>query len=174
MPQEIKGYVRPPQMPAHLSERGDAIDRVQVPLLIRLFTWLLFLRCGINLLFAFLVGLAPDSDVAKYVALHFDVVPPPMPPEAVFFISALLYGVAAWRWYSRDWRVRWAVMFLSGATAIKTLVNLAADHATGNPTPLTDSQQLALTLSVAFNLIVCGYLAFYPGMAQAFKETPWD
>lgn len=83
MPQEIKGYVRPPQMPDHLSERGDAIDRVQAPLLIRLFTWLL-LRCGISLLFAFLVGLAPDSDVAKYVALHFDVVPPPMPPEAVF------------------------------------------------------------------------------------------
>jgi len=174
MPQEIKGYVRPPEMPAHLNERGDAIDRIQVPLLIRLFTWLLFLRSGINLLFALIVGLAPDSGVANYITLHFDVLPRQMPPEAVFFISAFLYGLMGWRWYSRDWRARWVVMFMSGATAVKTLVDLAADHATGNPTPMTDSQQLALTMSVAFNLLICGYLAFYPGMAQAFKETPWD
>jgi hypothetical protein len=29
-------------------------------------------------------------------------------------------------------------------------------------------------VSIAVNLIICGYLAFDPGMAQAFKETPWD
>jgi hypothetical protein len=36
MHQEIKGYV--PQLPSHLKERGDPIERHQAPLLIRLFT----------------------------------------------------------------------------------------------------------------------------------------
>jgi hypothetical protein len=39
---------------------------------------------------------------------------------------------------------------------------------------MTPSQQLSFTLSVGINLLICGYLAFYPGMAQAFRETPWE
>jgi hypothetical protein len=34
--------------------------------------------------------------------------------------------------------------------------------------------QMELIANVGLNLLICGYLAFYPGMAQAFKETPWD
>jgi hypothetical protein len=171
---EIKGYNRPPQMPAHLTERGDAVDSNPVPLLIRLFTWLLFVRAGANLLFALIVGLAPDSSVANYVTAHFDSLPRQLAPEAVFYISAALYGFVGWRWYRRDWRARWAAMFLSGAAAARTIVVIAADRASGNPTPLTGSQQAALALSTFLNLVICGYLAFYPGMAQAFKEAPWD
>jgi hypothetical protein len=97
-----------------------------------------------------------------------------MPAEAVFYLSAFLYGLTAWRWATRDWRARWVVMFLSGATAAKMLVNFAADRASGNPTPLTQGQELGLFTSIVVNLLICGYLAFYPGMAEAFKETPWD
>jgi hypothetical protein len=31
-----------------------------------------------------------------------------------------------------------------------------------------------LLTSVVVNFLICGYLAFYPGMSEAFKETPWD
>jgi len=174
MPGEIKGYHRPPQMPDHLPERGDAVERDQAPLLIRLFTWLLFFRAGANLSFALIVGFAPDSGAANFVIMHFDSLPRQLSPEAVFYISAALYGLVGWRWFSRDWRARWVAMFLSGATAVRTLAVIAADQASGNPTPLTGGQQAALALSVFLNLTICGYLAFYPGMAQAFKETPWD
>jgi hypothetical protein len=27
---------------------------------------------------------------------------------------------------------------------------------------------------VVLNVLICLYVAFYPGMEQAFKETPWD
>jgi hypothetical protein len=33
---------------------------------------------------------------------------------------------------------------------------------------------LSLVVNTLLNLTICGYLAFYPGMAQAFKETPWE
>jgi hypothetical protein len=170
----IRTYVPIPQQKGPVRERGDYEERNKLPVLIRLFVWLLVFRSAENLIFALIVGLAPDSGVADFIATNFDAWPRQMPPEGVFYISAFLYGLTAWRWYSRDWRARWFVMFLSGATAAKMLGNFVADRAAGSPTPLTPSQQGAFFVSVAINLAICGYLAFYPGMAQAFKETPWD
>lgn len=157
-----------------VTERGDYVERHKLPTLIRWFVWLLVFRSAANLLFALIVGLAPDSNAANFVATNFDAWPKQMAPEAVFYITAFLYGVMAWRWATRDWRARWAVMFVSGATAAKMLTNFAADRAAGMPTPLTQTQLAAFFVGVAINLAICGYLAFYPGMAQAFKETPWD
>ena len=170
----IRTYVPQKTQSGPVRERGDYVERHKIPALIRWFIWLLAFRSAVNLIFALIVGLAPDSDVAKYVAINFDAWPKQMPPEAVFYVSAFLYGMTAWRWASRDWRARWAVMFMSGATAAKMLVNFAADRAAGNPTPMTQSQELALLTSVVINFMICGYLAFYPGMAEAFKETPWE
>jgi hypothetical protein len=136
--------------------------------------WLLVFRATASLMFALVVGLAPDSIVANFVATNFDAWPKQMPAEAVFYVSALLYGLTAWRWYTRDWRARWAVMFMSGATATKMLVNFIADRTVGSPTPMTQSQEASLMMSIGINFLICAYLAFYPGMAEAFKETPWD
>lgn len=157
-----------------VTERGDYVERHKLPTLIRWFVWLLVFRSAANLLFALIVGLAPDSNAANFVATNFDAWPKQMAPEAVFYITAFLYGVMAWRWATRDWRARWAVMFMSGATAAKMLMNYAGDHAVGTPMPMTPGQQAGFFMAVAINLTICGYLAFYPGMAQAFKETPWD
>jgi hypothetical protein len=170
----IKTYVPQQQRTGPVQERGDYVERIKLPLLIRLFVWLLVFRSAVNLVFALIVGLAPDTTVANFIATNFDAWPKQMPAEAVFYVSAFLYGLAAWRWYSRDWRARWAVMFMSGATAAKMLANFAADRAVGTPTPMTPSEQLSLFLSVGVNFLICGYLAFYPGMSEAFKETPWD
>jgi hypothetical protein len=170
----IRPYVPQEQKKGPSRERGDYVERNPLPAAIRLFIWLLIFRSAANLIFALIVGLAPDSGVAAFVAANFDAWPKQMPPEGVFYVSAFLYGMTAWRWATRDWRARWVVMFLSGATALKMLANFASDHAVGTPTPMTPSQQLSFTMSVGINLLICGYLAFYPGMAQAFKETPWD
>jgi hypothetical protein len=170
----IRTYVPRPEQKGPTKERGDWVDPVQVPLLIRLFVWLLVFRSAGNLVFALIVGLAPDTAVANFIAANFDAWPRQMPPEGVFYVSAFLYGLTAWRWYSRDWRARWFVMFLSGASAAKMLGNYFADRVSPYPTPMPASQQVSLFTISAMNLLICGYLAFYPGMAQAFKETPWD
>ncbi|MGA7244731.1 MAG: hypothetical protein WBX19_16205 [Terracidiphilus sp.] len=170
----IKTYVPQPQRTGPSTERGDHVERHRIPTLIRWFIWLLIFRSAMSLVFALTIGLAPDSDVSTFIATNFDAWPKQMPAEAVFYVSAFLYGLTAWRWASRDWKARWVVMFMSGATAVKMLVNFAADRAVGTPTPLTQGQELSLIMSVGTNLLICGYLAFYPGMAEAFKETPWD
>jgi hypothetical protein len=170
----IKTYVPQQERTGPVQERGDYVERIKLPLLIKLFVWILVVRSAANLIFALIVGLAPDTTAASFIATNFDAWPKQMPAEAVFYVSAILYGLTAWRWYSRDWRARWAVMFMSGATAAKMLMNFVGDRAVGTPTPMTESQQLSLFISVGINFLICGYLAFYPGMAEAFKETPWD
>lgn len=171
--QPIKTYV-PQKETGPNRERGDYVERNKLPALIRLFIWLLMFRSAVNLVFGLTLGLAPDSDAANYIAANFDPWPKQVSAEGVFYIMALLYGLTAWRWYSRDWKVRWVVMFMSGATAVKLLINYGANRAAGNPTPMTSGQEAALLISVIVNFLICGYLAFYPGMEQAFKETPWD
>ena len=154
-------------------ERGDYVERNKLPFLITAFIWLLVFRSAVNLIFGLIVGLAPDSDSANFVTTNFDAWPKQVAPEGVFYVSALLYGLMAWRWASRDWRARWVVMFLSGATALKTLVNYSALFV-GTPVPMSAANQVLLLGGVALNLLICAYLAFYPGMAEAFKETPWE
>ena len=155
-------------------EREKIEERHKLPTLIRWFVWLLVLRAVVNLTFALTVGLAPESDAAHFILANFDPWPKAVSAEGLFYATALIYAVMAWRWYSRDWRVRWIVMFASGATAAKLLVNWAGVQAAGDAPPMPPSQSLAFIMAVGINLLICGYLAFYPGVAEAFKETPWD
>jgi hypothetical protein len=172
--QPIKTYVPQKTQTGPNRERGDYVERNKLPFLIRAFIWLLILRSSVNLIFGLTLGLAPDSSVANYILENFDPWPKALSAEAIFYILALVYGLTAWRWHSRDWKVRWVVMFMSGATAVKLLINYLANRAAGSPTPMSPGQEAAILISVGVNFLICGYLAFYPGMAQAFKETPWD
>jgi hypothetical protein len=157
-----------------VRERSDYVERHKIPTLIRWFIWLLIFRSAANLVLGLTIGLAPDSAAAVFITTNLDPWPKTVSAEGIFYATAVIYGVMAWRWASRDWRVRWVVMFASGATAAKMLINYAGDHAAGTPTPMTPVQQASFFSGVVLNLLICAYLAFYPGMEQAFKETPWD
>jgi hypothetical protein len=147
-------------MPAALQDRGK-LRQIKLPLMITLYAWYCFLRAGINLLLAIIVWELPDAQFSAFLAAHFAPVPEPLPPEVAFLLSAVFYAFVGWRWWSRDWRARWYAMFMSGASVAETAANLFGSWAAG---------QLALTM--ALNLLICCYLAFYPGMAQAFDESP--
>lgn len=175
MPQEMKGIVPPPyRIPERSAERRNTRPPVKTPLLITLFTWLCFFRSGVYLVFALIVGLSPDSSATAYLSTHFVSNPKLISPEAAFYISAVIYGVVGWRWYCRDWRARWLAMFIAGASVALNIIELLADRASGMNTLTAPGHEAALMVASAFNLLICLYLAFYPGMDQAFRETPWD
>jgi hypothetical protein len=173
MPQEMKGIVPPPyRIPEKSGERRNTRPPVKTPLLITLFAWLCFFRAGVYLVFALIVGLAPESSATAYLAMHFDSAPKLTSPEFVFYFKAVVYCVVGWRWYCRDWRARWVAMFMAGATVALNMVNLLADQASGMNQ--LAGHEAGLIIGSLFNLLICLYLAFYPGMNQAFRETPWD
>ncbi|HTB96356.1 MAG TPA: hypothetical protein VK716_05075 [Terracidiphilus sp.] len=176
MPQQspnFKGNVRPPiEMPDHVLQRPKNVAaKVEVPLMIQIFAWYCVVRTVCFLTFALIVGIAPDSPTAASVIEHFDRFPRSMPPEGIFYIFTFLYGMTAYRWFRRDWKARWITMFVTGAGAAQTLVNVIANRMAGNPDGLPPGAEGMLIVGCLFNLLICCYLAFYPGMDQAFDES---
>jgi hypothetical protein len=177
MAQQIKGIVPPPfQMPAELQRERSRLaikprPKAEVPLLITLFAWYCFLRAAGNLVFVVLARLSPRSPIAEFVTTHFDPIPPPFPPEFAFLTLAVLYIMVGWRWITRDWRARWAAMFISAVTAASSAYQWVTDRPTTIPAQGAAGLHQSPVISLVVNLAVCCYLAFYPGMADAFKET---
>jgi hypothetical protein len=176
MATDIKGNVRPPMaMPEHvrtLREQSKPPRESQMPLPIKFFIGYCFLRAAVALTFALVVGIAPESDTAIYLSERFDPYSHELPPEALFYIVAILYSVIGWRWLRRDGRARWVAMFMSGATAARAAVWLIADQIAGNPIQVSPELRGVVVLMIVVNLLICAFLAFYPGMEQSFRETP--
>jgi hypothetical protein len=72
-------------------------------------------------------------------------------------------------WWLRWWVIRWAVMIFSAVRAILSVVALAAGEFTQQTNAaLTPDLQRTLWAGIIVNLLIFLYLAFYPGVAEAF------
>jgi hypothetical protein len=139
------------------------------------------LRAVLFLVFASIVSSHPSSNFAAALIAHsqslipFQVhetaglVPADLLAEAMV-VTAILSIVVSVMWFVRYWRIRWITMFYAGVSLFRTVLYFATDKAAGLTTVLTPDQKQALTLTCAINLFVLCYLAFYPGVAQAFEE----
>ena len=172
MAPKIKGIVPTPmQMPEHLKERGDYVER-RIPPLIVVFVVLCFWRAFFFALGASILGIAPGSKAAQLVNTYFNPRLPHISAEFFFIVAAIVYAAVGWGWQRRDPHIRWATMFITGATAAYTFVLFFAAKASGVPSTRTDGQHAELAASTLLNLFICAYLAFYPGIDQVFEETP--
>jgi len=139
------------------------------------------LRAAIFLLFASILGSHPESSFASLLIDHsrslipFQVhetgglVPVDLLAEAMV-VTAIVSIVVSVMWFVRYWRIRWITMFYVGVSLFRTALYFVTDKAAGITTALTPDQKQALSLACAVNLFVFCYLAFYPGVAQAFEE----
>ena len=177
MAQQIKGIGPPPyRMPADLQgeRRRLALKQAakpQVPLLITLFAWYCFIRGAADFAIAILARLSPDSPIVAFATAHLNPIPPPFPPDFVFLVLGLVYVMVGWRWITRDWRARWAAMFLSAVTAASCAYQWVADRPVASPAMKALGVPESPLFALILNLAICCYLAFYPGMADAFQET---
>lgn len=181
MDKPIKGIVRPPmKMPAALqgqrSKRAIAQRANEtMPLAILLYAWFCFVRAAVFLAFGMIIGLSgADAAPSVFLATHFDAYPRLIQPEIIFYLLALIYGVIGWRWFIRDWKARWLAMMFTGLNLTTVLGSLLAYRMAGIEVTMAPMQKEALVISVAWQILVLCYLAFYPGMEQAFQETPWE
>ncbi len=139
------------------------------------------LRAVVFLVFASILGSHPDSSLAALLIGHsrslipFQVretgghVPADLLAEAMV-VTAILSIVVSVMWFVRWWRIRWITMFYAGVSLFRTVLYFLSDKAAGLTTQLTPDQKQALSLACAVNLFVLCYLAFYPGVAQAFEQ----
>jgi hypothetical protein len=163
------------------AQTAKVFQERKLPIPIALVGGFYALRAAMFLGFAAILGSHPDSSFAALLIDHsrslipFQVretggrVPVDLLAEAMV-VTAILSIVVSVMWFVRWWRIRWITMFYAGLSLCRTLLYFLSDKAAGLTTQLSPDQKQALSLALAVNLFVLCYLAFYPGVAQAFEE----
>jgi hypothetical protein len=183
----------PYEIPAeHLPQQRS--PKSKRPLLISIFAVYFLIRAVISLLLALIPWGNPDSDIANYFtanpSLAFGAIPrifqpgSEMPSRAasalvqglpfLFLAIGIFSAVLAFKLWTLSKTWRWATMFWSTWSLFSTLRFLVLisviRSAVPIPLPPIPPQfRAALVLSMAWNLLIVCYLAFYPGVQQAFE-----
>jgi hypothetical protein len=183
--QEIAGNaapaaVEPPKpVPVPVSQRD--LPRSSVPMSLNIITGLYFVRA----LFYFVVGSTllsnPDSDFSQWlVSLSGVLIPftithrhPEMFVKLVgeaMLVTAGLSVVVGVFWLLRSWKIRWVTMAYAGGMVLRTGVHYFAGVASGVGSELSGSQATFVLFACAINSLIFCYLAFYPGVKEAFER----
>lgn len=163
------------------------------PLLVRLFSIYLVVRASVFLLLAFILSFPQENPISSFLEAHVGLFVRHVPRDVLngsttvrefLLILCLLMGVlyagTAWKWMTRFWLSRWAMMFVAGSTAIKSVLALTAP---GEPVSganaiiasalvdLSPAESGLLMLNIFINAAICLYLMFYPGVEAAFEKS---
>jgi hypothetical protein len=166
---------QPPAQPAKIFQER------RLPIPIAIVGGYYALRAVVFLALASILSSHPSSDVASLLVAHAQSLVPFTLYEAggrvaadllaeAMVATAILSIIVSVMWFIRYWRIRWITMFYAGVSLFRTVLYFATDKAAGLTTTLRSDQKEALTIACAVNLFVFCYLAFYPGVAQAFEE----
>jgi len=147
-----------------------------LPLSLVIFGWFYMVRAAVYLVFAFILFSQPDSGFGAMLVQYSSflvpfrmhrvqgAIPIQLFAEALL-VTAIFSVVIGGMWLARYWRIRWVTMCYAGGSAARTLIYMI----TGAIGAITPDQKQALLAGCAINLLIFCYLAFYPGVEQAFE-----
>ncbi|HVU48767.1 MAG TPA: hypothetical protein VHD85_21750 [Terracidiphilus sp.] len=153
----------------------------KLPLAIAILGWFYMARAVIYLVFALILFSQPDSGFAGTLIQYSGFLVPfrmhrtqGLIPVGLFAealaATAILSVVVGGMWLARYWRIRWITMFYAGASAARTLIYVVTGAAGGLTGVITPEQKQAMLAGCAVNILIFCYLAFYPGVEQAFED----
>jgi hypothetical protein len=90
--------------------------------------------------------------------------------EAFMVMAAISLWVSI-LWVFRSWKIRWVTMAYAGGRVLRRCVYLFAGVASGVGSGLSPASQTIVIFSCCIDALIFGYLAFYPGVKQAFEKT---
>jgi hypothetical protein len=185
-------YEIPPELLPVSKPRGS-----EHPLFIRLIVIFILAKAGFYLLLALVPWSDPQSDVASFLiarpAFVLGMIPRPLllcegamegcvvsklvqGLPIMFLFLGLIYLFSAWKLWDTDkfWTsiIRWGIMFQSGATVVKTIIDLSARYVGGAVAPLSDAMRLALFVFIVWNLFIFCCFAYFPSGEEAYDSTP--
>jgi hypothetical protein len=193
MPTQFPGSVPPPwKIPEERLGKAKSYDSPR-PVMVTVVACYLCIKALVYLICALNVSGSNDSAFSSFLIAHghfvFHELPPPFMPfrgaadfsekaylsllPVAFAVVGIFSGVAAFFLYMLNYWVRWITMFVTGATAVKTILYLAANQIGGETIPLTAEMITSILIGVGANLVICLYLAFYPGVAEAFEKPKY-
>jgi hypothetical protein len=173
--------VQPPKpAPVPVSQR-DLPKSSHVPMSLNIITGLFFVRAIIYFVLGGRLLSAPDSDFSRWVvSISGSIIPFTIShrhPEIyvrlvgqALLFSAAVSVVVGGMWLFRSWKIRWITMAYAGGLVLRAGIYYFAGVASGVGTGLSEDQTSILLLGCFINAIVFGYLAFYPGVKEAFEK----
>jgi hypothetical protein len=193
-PQRMHGIVPTPYAipKEHLPQRTASGSKQ--PFFITLLVGYLLLRAGTYIFLALVPWGDPESGLAAFLIAHRALVldqismwvrpsslNPAEPPAAflqravfLFLLLGLIFLSSAWKMWSLDkfWVsiIRWVMIFLHGATVIQTMIGFSARYVGTSSAPLSGAMRTGLFIDVAWNLLICGFFAFFPDVEGAYDR----
>jgi hypothetical protein len=176
----IPAVVEPPKRTS-VPVSTPAPGAKAVPLSLNIITGFYFLQAVIYFVCAGPLLTNPDSNFSKWIVLNANAIIPftmthrhpemfaKLVGQAMLFMAAISL-VVGMMWVFRSWKIRWVTMAYAGGRVLRTGVYLFAGVASGVGSNLTPDSQAILIFSCCIDALICGYLAFYPGVREAFEK----
>jgi hypothetical protein len=183
--QEVEGTAPPavvqPPKPAPVPVSQRDLPKSSVPMSLNIITGLYFVRA----VFYFVLGgkliSDPNSDFSQWLVSLSGVLIPftithrhpemfvKLVGEAMVVTAILSLGVGI-MWLLRSWKIRWITMAYAGGMVLRTSVHYFAGAASGVGSGLSPDLTAIVIFGCAINTLVFCYLAFYPGVKEAFEK----
>ncbi len=164
------------------TEQGKVGQGVEVPIGITCITWFYFVRGCACFIFASLLFSRTNPNLVDWFVGHSRSMVPfqvsateSVPVTNLLAEGLILMGIfsviVGAMWMVRYWRIRWITMCYAGLALGRTAFFFISDKAAGITTQLSTEQKQTLLISSIANLVILCYLAFYPGVEQAFEKS---
>ena len=169
----------PKPAPAPVSQPAPGYNTV--PMSLNIITGFFFFQAVVYLAIAGPLISHPDSDFSLWVvANHTAIIPFALSyrhpelfvrlvGEACIFMAAVS-AVVGGMWVFRSWKIRWVTMAYAGGRVLRAGVYYFAGVASGVASTLSPSAQAIVIVNCCINVLIFCYLAFYPGVKQAFEK----
>jgi hypothetical protein len=152
-----------------------------VPMSLHVLTGFYFLNALAYLVIGGRLIMAPAGDFSRFIAFNSRLfllfaVSQRKPEEFVTLVgqamlfSAAISTVVGVMWLLRSWKIRWITMAYALGRALRVGVYYFAGAVSGVGSGIPAELQTLVMFGVCINLLIFCYLAFYPGVEQAFEK----
>ena len=185
----------PFEMPAELRPQAK-MPKNKRPLPITIYACYRLAWAGVSLILAMVPWDDPDSKLASYAAAHPAIIIDLLPgfirmilpsgkmhhwsPTAflhslpfLFVLAAILYAVQGAMLLALSQWWRWFTMLSAGLTVAQIAIGLSAMLVVTPTHPISGQALAAIICIGGLNLLVFCYLAYYPGVKEAFDGQPY-
>ncbi|MFZ0305937.1 MAG: hypothetical protein WAL75_24845 [Terracidiphilus sp.] len=182
--QQVEGngpaMVEPPKpAPVPVSQRD--LPKSIVPMSLNIITGLYFVRAVVYFALGGKLLSNPNSDFSQWLVSMSGVIIPftitHRHPEMfvrlvgeAMLVTAALSVVVGGMWLFRSWKIRWITMAYAGGMVLRGGVHYFAGVVSGVGSGLTADQDTILFFGCVINSLIFCYLAFYPGVKEAFEK----
>jgi hypothetical protein len=165
-----------------LSAKSVVHIESEAPLAVTTIQWWYFFRaCAYFVLGSILLSY-PSSQQASWLVAHSRILMPFQISATAaaplinliaetFFVLSIVSAILGTLWLKRSAAVRWITLCYAGLSLTRTVLYFVAIGNLVTKTVLTTNQTAVLLAGAVINLLIFGYVAFFPGVDEDSQQS---